>query len=305
MTQNPRSIVIGSSLERASDAVLATALELSRATGAELHLVHAFPMPAIYSGAAMTGGALLPTTDYELDRCRGALDRQLERVGASRDALKSLVLEPGPAHLWLHETAEAKSADLVVVGAHEGSALTSVLGSTADRVLRKASCPVLVVRDRLRLPIETVMAPTDLSPLARTSLERGMGWLADLGQEAPPQVTLLFVLSRVDREGSVHFTPEQVDRFAQLELERFATKLPLGERAPKLRVRVGAARQEITADLEESPADLVIVGTHGRSGFERLMLGSIAEGIVRRAPGNVLVVPPTPAEAARAAAAGG
>ena len=305
MTQNLRSIVTGSSLEPASDAVLATALELSRTTGADLHLVHAFPMPAIYSGAAMTGGALLPATEVEEDRCRAALDRQLERLGANRDALASLVLEPGPAHLWLHETAETAKADLIVVGAHEGTQFTSMLGSTADRILRKSSCPVLVVRNRLTLPIARVVAPVDLSPLSRTCLERGLGWLAELEQQAPPELDLLFVLSRVDREGSVHFTPEQVDRFARLELERFAEELPGVDSTPGLRVRVGSARHEIAAELDERPADLVILGTHGRSGFERLMLGSIAEGVIRHAPGNVLVVPPTHDEVRRHAAAGG
>lgn len=298
------TVVVGTSLERTSDPVVATGLELARRAGARLVVVHAFPMPAVYSGTAMSSGILVPATQHEEKRCRAVLGEQLERVGASIDDVDKVVLEPGPPHIWLHETADETRADLVIVGAHEGGALSAVLGSTADRVLRKSTCPVLVVRTALELPVEHVLAPVDLSTLSRHCLERGLRWLTEVQDHPPGVVDALFVLSPVDREGSVNFSPEQVDRFAALELERFGDQLEVDVRVER-HTRVGQAKAEILAFLDEHPVDLLIVGTHGRSGFERFMLGSIAAAIVRHAKVNTLVVPPRDEQAQSKAVAGG
>lgn len=304
MSEKGPTIVIGTSLERSSDPVVRTGLGLTRRVGARLCVVHAFPMPAVYSGTAMSSGILVPATQHEEKRCRAVLGEQLARVGGRFDEIERVVLEPGPAHIWLHETAEELEADLVIVGAHEGGPLTAVLGSTADRVLRKSTCPVLVLRSVFEPPIDHVLAPVDLSTLSRHSLERGLQWLTKVQEETPAKVDVLFVLSRVDREGSVNFSPEQVDRFAALELERFGDHLEVDLRVEP-HIRVGLAKTEIFAFLDEHPVDLLIIGTHGRSGFERFMLGSIAAGIVRHAKVNVLVVPPHDERAQSKAAAGG
>ncbi|HEX9641940.1 MAG TPA: universal stress protein, partial [Candidatus Krumholzibacteria bacterium] len=66
-------------------------------------------------------------------------------------------------------------------------------------------------------------------------------------------------------------------------------------------LRTGLPRQEILSELEKAPADLVILGTHGRSGFERLLMGSVAADVVRQASVSVLVVPPAQARETDAA----
>lgn len=60
-------------------------------------------------------------------------------------------------------------------------------------------------------------------------------------------------------------------------------------------LRSGAPRQEILGHLEGHPADLVLLGTHGRSGFERFLLGSVTAEVLRRVPIHALVVPPAEA----------
>jgi nucleotide-binding universal stress UspA family protein len=57
-------------------------------------------------------------------------------------------------------------------------------------------------------------------------------------------------------------------------------------------LRVGGAWQEIVGAATEEHADLIVMGTHGRTGLDRLLLGSVAEHVVRRAPCPVLTVPP-------------
>jgi nucleotide-binding universal stress UspA family protein len=97
----------------------------------------------------------------------------------------------------------------------------------------------------------------------------------------------------LQRQVAPQFTPEQVDRFASEELDRFI-EMTAGEAAGRVRrkVRTGNTREEIEAELAESGADLVVLGTHGLGGFDRLVIGSVASDVVRHAPCSVLVVPP-------------
>lgn len=68
----------------------------------------------------------------------------------------------------------------------------------------------------------------------------------------------------------------------------------LGHPAPEIEtiVTVGNAAAEIVDRAQRAETDLLVVGTHGRSGFERLMLGSVTEKVLRKAPCLVLTVPP-------------
>ncbi len=292
-------IVVGTSLSEASDPVVGAGLDIARTTGCEVHLVHAYPMPAIFgdsafAGATLGGNLLQPQIAADEEIYRVELGAQLERLGSDLDRLAGLELAIGTPHQLVIETADDLDADLVLLGSSEAAGpLAPLLGSTADRVIRKSTRPVLVVREGFRLPFGRVLAPVDLSPLSEESLGRGLEILAQLELEEQPAIEALFILSRLDREKSHHFTPEQVDRFATEELERFLERID-GPYADTLepRLRCGIPRQEILAYLEQHPADLLILGTHGRSGFERFILGSVAADLVRRVEVSVLVVPP-------------
>jgi nucleotide-binding universal stress UspA family protein len=159
---------------------------------------------------------------------------------------------------------------------------------------------VLVVRSALAFPPARVEIPVDLSPVAAHGLRRGLDLLAAVGVP-PGAVEVLFVLHPLETGGSVQFSPEQVQRFAADELRRFlAANTAPGARPLTAQVRTGFPRQEILATLEEREVDLVVLGTHGRSGFDRLVLGSIAAGVLRGAGCNVLLVPPGGEEAEEA-----
>ena len=178
-----------------------------------------------------------------------------------------------------------------------------MLGSTADRVIRKAPCPVLVVRSEAAFPPVRVEIPVDLSPISGNALRQGLDFLAQLGLPST-ESEVLFVLSPFEIGGSINFTPEQIQHFAGEELSRFVAASASGSaRPPSTRVRSGYARNEILAVLEERRADLAVLGTHGRSGFERLMLGSVAAGVLRDADCNLLIVPPAAQHEERSAGA--
>lgn len=289
-----KKVLAATTLEESSDHVVAAGHALARAAGAELHLLHAYVMPAIYYGSPMGMATVYPyTLEGERERVEKGLAAQLRRAGVAAADVAGELLEVGTPHRLLAAAARELPADLILVGASEAHGpFAPLLGSTADRVLRQAHAPVLVARSGFSLPLARVLAPIDLSDLSDESLRHGLSLLGAVSPE-PPRLETLFVLSHIERVGSSQFTPEQVERFAHEELERHTRALvdATGWRAePKL--CTGLPRQEILSELEQRPADLVLVGTHGRSGFERLLMGSVAADVVRHASVSVLVVPP-------------
>jgi nucleotide-binding universal stress UspA family protein len=286
--KTPTNIVIATSLTGHSDGVVRTGLAIARATGATPWLIHAAPALLDLSGA----GVDAIWTEKNWNNLRELLDEQARRTwlaalpGFSYDQLR---LVAGAPHREIVELARRVEADLVVMGAAESS---HMLGSTTDRVIRRASCPVLAVRSEAAFPPARVEIPVDLSPISANALRQGLDFLAHLGLTAT-ESEVLFVLNPFEAGGSINFTPEQIQHFAGEELSRFVTASASGWARPQsTRVRTGYARDEILAVLKERRADLAVLGTHGRSGFERLMLGSVAAGVMRDAGCNLLIVPP-------------
>ena len=298
MTRQIKRIVVGTSLDAASDPVVRAALTLRDRTGAEAYLVHGFPLPVVYGGGVYAGAAVDSQLEADRRRYRILLDEQLKRVGASGEEFSDIRIELDAGYRLLDQVAREVGGDLIVVGASETyGPLKPLLGSTADRLLRRTHRPVLVVRGDFEPP-KKVLAPVDLSALSEQALGTGLQILDQAAEsdETSPDIDVLFVLSRIDREGSAYFSPEQVDRFAREELDAFVDRIErLGRPALQPVLRTGAPRQEIIDYLEAHPADLVLLGTHGRSGFERFLLGSVTGELLRRVATHVLVVPPAEA----------
>jgi len=231
--------------------------------------------------------------------CEEQLRGQIARLGISEAELVEARVLTGSPHFVLIEAARAAGADLIVVGATgSGPFAAELLGSTADRVLRKSTCPVLVVRGDLRVPPRRVLAPVDLSPLSADSFRCGMQLLAQLAKSGEIEVRAVFALSflemaaqRQKMEGDLPLA--LIERQSAGELERFlAENQPASPLQVETAILSGEARFEILHELSEQPYDLVMLGTHGRGGLDRLVLGSVAATVARKAPCSVLMVSP-------------
>lgn len=298
-----RTVLIGTSLGEESDQVVRAGLAVARATGARIHLIHAAPLEPMPVGLDI--GAGLALGGELITRGRENLTRQIERLGLQAPELAGSEVQTGAAYRVLAETAEQIEADLIVVGATESGPLSAeLLGSTADRILRKASCPVLIVRGELPVPPRRVLAPVDLSPLSGEAFHDGLHLLTQLvGEQTDIQVRAIYALSFLDalevRQRTGGIPLEQVESVAGEELRRFV--LDHRPEAPfqvETAVVQGEPRIEILRELATRPADLVVLGTHGRGGMDRLMLGSVASTISRKALCSVLVISPEAAHPA-------
>jgi len=287
-------VLVATSLTEASDPVVRAAHVVAKRTGATLRLFHAARLPAAYYGSPLGMTAVQPRLlKTQLERSRVEAQEQMRRIGIEEAAWHEVMVDVGAPHRMLLEAAQTFHPDLLMVGGSESHGpLAPLLGSTAERVLRRSTCPVLVVRGALSLPLKHVLAPVDLSPLSQQALRTGIDILEQLSAGASPSIEALFVLDPFDREG-MQFTPQQVDRFAGEEFDRFLAGLgPIGLPAIQPTLRTGLPREEIMHHLGEHPAELLMLGSHGRGGFQRMLLGSVASYVSHRVKTSVLIVPP-------------
>jgi nucleotide-binding universal stress UspA family protein len=302
MAETPAAVVlVGSSLTEASDPVVRAALALTRARRATLHLAHAVPYPVeLFDSTMLSDRVLEELREKERAALMQELTAQAERVGVTADELHGLTVEAGEPHRVLIDLARKLPAALVVVGAAEAEGrITRAFGSTSGRVVRKTDCPVLVARGELPVPPARVLLPVDLSPLSLEVARQALAFLDGIRGAAEPEVEALFVVGeredrmlRASSDGE-----EEAAAVARRHLDRFLGTCCTGSALrPTGTVAEGVPADEIVHRAEETRPDLVVVGTHGRSGFERLMIGSVAADVVRSVPTSVLVIPPATAD---------
>ena len=292
-----RTVLAGTALDAGSDAVVAAALAVARAAGARLHVLHAVEMPLVPSFPDTPWITAEVLAEDAADRGQ-ELAAQLERLGAADDEARASLVH-GAAHRALLDAARDLEADLIVAGAArtEGP-LEKLLGTTADRLLRKATCPLLVVRGELPVPPARVAAPVDLASLSADALRSGLHLLAQIGAGIRTRVIVFHALTFLGHLALRHRTEpmasdEEAERAARAALASLAAACAEGlPMTIETRLRCGDPRVEILAELEESRPDLVVMGTHSRRPLDRLLLGSIAATLAHRAPCSLLVVPP-------------
>jgi nucleotide-binding universal stress UspA family protein len=179
--------------------------------------------------------------------------------------------------------------DLVVMGTHGRSGLERLLlGSVAEKVVRNAPCPVLIVRDDTEaVPLKNIVVGIDFSDESHHAMELA----ADL-LEPGGTVTLVHVVEMPTMySGTPSATAlDLLEKNATTALHDWATELATSTGATVInRWRMGRPAAELQAMCEAEPYDLTIVGHRGKSGLKRIVLGSVAEKLARHAPAPVLV----------------
>jgi nucleotide-binding universal stress UspA family protein len=289
----PRTIVVGVATVDELDAALAPAIRLADSIGAELHVVHAFDPPdptvladgTLLTAASLDGAFVGRVIDAVLPR----LEAQVRRFADDPSRVTVHVL-PGVPHARLSSFASEVDADLLVVGAtRRGRIWRDILGTTAERVLRAARVPVLVVHQPFFGPVRRVLLTTDLSDLSASVHDRAVEVLEMLFSDEPPELrSVLVVDHRVALATSL--VAESVERLGRAAVERFLAARPSGP-AVEARARVGDPCDEIVVEAQAWQADLLVLGTHGRKGLSRYVFGSVAAAVLRDANRNVLVIP--------------
>lgn len=293
---------------------LPLAVGLAQRDGATLQVVRVYvPFPDMYR---YRHGPSFADLDRELmDHARNSLDAIVTSIAENTSFRATPVVLKGPVSETIVQHASTTGADLLIMTTQGRGPLARLwFGSVADSLVRQTSIPILFVRPQEKAAdfaqppaVRHVLIPLDGSQLAEQALEPAL----TLGNADKGEFTLLRVVPsmipadfdpisgrvnvglRTSWHQQLHGWKRQLEAEAQDYLERLAERL----RAQSLNVhtRLMAHEQPATAILDTASSlntDAIALTTRGQGGLKRLLLGSVADKVLRGATMPVLICPP-------------
>lgn len=299
-------IVVGVDLSPESEAAARQALEACRRGGHDLVLLHAggvVEVPPVSDSPSPVVREAVETYRAQLARALAGIRERLgdlrERLSDQGVTVSQVLHEDAPADA-LCAVATEMDARLVVVGAHGGGGMLPFsLGSVAAEVVRGCDRDVLVARpSRIgRNEFRTIAVGTDFS----ASAERALDVALQLAAEGAEVEVVHCAAMRPIIQGGFGLIEPLPAEVRQTLVDDLRAQ---GEQLVKRKQRAGVSLSfHVSSDrpvaglahwAEARSCDLVAVGSHGRRGIRRLLLGSVAEAILKRAPCSVLVTHKAP-----------
>jgi nucleotide-binding universal stress UspA family protein len=293
MESTPKKILVATDFSTTADSAEKLAFQLARLLGAELHLVHVRVIledPLMAEEQQLEIERLMASAD---EATKAAFDR--DRAPQHGMEVKTHLVRSISAAEAIVELASDLQCDLIVMGTHGRRGIKHLLlGSVAENVVRSVDIPVLTVRPGVGLAgggPKRVLVAHDFSDRSADAV-RAAGVWADAFEA---EITLLHVVEPVVYPEFYAINVQSDDVTTRLRdrateaLDDSASEI-LGDRPVNTVVLVGRAADTIVAEASPENFDLVIMGTRGLSGLEQLVLGSVAEAVLRRCPVPLLTV---------------
>lgn len=259
---------------------------LARRSAAELALVHVVDDDQ-------------PEELVELERreANKFLMEQIASFAELRNLPCRVVVTTGEAFDGVLRTAISSSANLIVMGTHRKQLLRDIfVGTTIERVIRTGPFPVLMVNREAERPYRSALAAVDMSEPSAYAI--AVAEALRLTDGADVTVVHAFIALAKGRLFAVNASRDQIDKYvaderlsASMNLSAFLSSHGLCRLGWSLRLEEGEAFEVIARVVHELAPDLLIIGTHGRSGVAKMLLGSVAEEALRSLDVDILAAP--------------
>lgn len=297
-----RHILCPLDFSRFSRHALEQAVALAREFGAEIAALHVHAgapvAEVVTAGPATLGDRSAPVAPQAVSLMR-ELREVADEVEAAGVTVQTLLADGDPVAAIV-EHAAAWRADLIVMGTHGRTGFERLLlGSVAEKVLRKAPCPVLTVPPRVSaaargLTFGRILCAIDFSPASLRALE----YAASLAGYQGPGVTVLNVVELLAEEHGLREdvaleTPDFRAELTRAAARRLDDAIPVAvrRRCPiRQMVTLGKAWKEILDVAAEDCSELIVLGVQGRTTADLLLFGSTTQHIVRQATCPVLTI---------------
>ena len=295
-----RTILVPLDFSRMSMQALKYAIPLAEEFHAAIHLVHVQPADDL-TGISRAGDLMLTCADaiaFMQDRLAEVQEKHDVKFWPDNCHVVS-----GRAYEEICKLARKLRIDLIVIPTHGHGGLKRIaLGSTAERVIRHAPCPVLIPRKggsallgpEGKFALRKILVPLDFSECSLA----GLDYAARLARQFGSGLRLLHVIFpytqmfALDRfAGDLTPLVQNARIHAEEEMKKVGQLGVLGGIPCETQIRTGPAIEEICAESAKSDIDLMVTATHGRTGFKHAIIGSVAEHVVRYAESPVLIVP--------------
>lgn len=238
----------------------------------------------VYQGDLRLVGAPHPQT-LITEPCNTALTKAQEMAGAAGVQIKMLC-EIGEPHERIVDRADVESRDLIVMGAKGLSFIErALLGRVTRRVIGYTHRDVLVVPPGAQAGWERILLATDASQPGEAAAARALDLAAAYGSEL--KVAAVFELPQMYGEApaAVDWREMLQDYVAEIVAQGHSRNLEVSGQ-----VLEGTPYKAIVELAEKEKANLIVMGSHGRTGLTRLLMGSVTERVIGHAPCPVLVV---------------
>jgi nucleotide-binding universal stress UspA family protein len=296
-----RRLFVAIDFSPSSNEALRRAHERAASTGAGLAVCHIVPNELrsniLFPHISRIAALKLP---LEVTRiAEAAATRVSEITGRSKEEFE-LIIDDGTPQAMIVNIAEQWGADLIIMGSHgESSAANVLLGSVTNSVIRHAHCPVLIVRPGE--PTRRIVAGTDFSDPGLPVIKAAAGEATRTGS----QLTVVHSLDLASSPSSyptmafggapLTLSSEQIKELEQIAAQQLKDALKKLDAVGDVVVTMGPAGAALINLASAHKADLIVVGTIGRTGLSRALLGSVAETVAVGSPCSVLVVRRYPA----------
>ena len=282
-----KRILVATDFSTRSDRAIRRATLLARAYGSSITVVHVIDddQPKRIVKAEREASSVLLS-----EQARSL--REIDGVNCDH----SIIL--GNAFEGIAKAAKEIDSDLLVIGPHRRQVLRDVfVGTTAERTIRASKWPILMANGVPAGPYRHVLVAVDLSDCSADAVRA----VTSLRLEAHAAISVAHVfdapgtglMSRASMtEDQVQDYLAEVEERATGELGAFLGNLRFDPIRRVVKHNVTSVAHTISSLAREVSADLVVVGTHGRTGIAKLLLGSVAEEVLRIADYDVLAVPP-------------
>lgn len=287
-----KNILVATDLSGPARQAAERAARLARTTGAQLRLVHVLSAGVAAQLQQLIGlGSVLEAKLFEATHQE--LQTLADELAFEREVKVDAALVQGSVAEEVTREADAMQADLVVLGARgKGFLRRLILGSTAERLLRKSTRPMLVVKQRAHEPYRRILVAVDFSAWSAP--------LVALARSVAPRAHLVLLSAYdVPFEGKLRYASvpdatinlyrEQARQTTERQLHSLAARARLAPSDWTPCLPRGDASLAIVEHELERACDLIVVGKHGQNMAEELLLGSVTSHVLAESVGDVLV----------------
>lgn len=277
-----QKIILAHDFSKSSENVVTTAIELARIFHSKVIPIHVLPDDIVNEKVRL----LLHET------ATTKLEKTAERIKSEGIEAGNPILKFGSPYESIVEAAEAVNANLILTGSGTSpKGERFQLGITTERIIQKSEKPVFVAKEGMSLNVQNMLCPVDFSETSKRALKNAITMARRFKAE-------LIVLSVCELQSSTWFTSEK-DRAEENKIrcaqhkarfEKFLEGFNLSDLNWTKAIRKGNPAEEILSTVSEEMVDLLVMGTVGRTGLNRLIIGSVAEKVVRKAPCSFIVL---------------
>ena len=287
-----KHILAATDLSSSSSQAVDRGFLIAKVSGARYTIMHALGLDALAPLRELLGENADAVSRKIIDEAHERLTELVSDSPWAQNMTPDMQIERGQAALAITAYAETNAVDLVLLGAHgSGFLQRMLLGSTASRLLRKSTCPVLVVKQQTHREYKRVLVAVDFSPGSEITIR--------LAREVAPdaEIVLLHIFN-IPFERKMRFagvSDDLINQYRHDARERATSQLhqlaqSIGLMNYSGHVVHGDATRQIVEYEEECRCDLIVMGKHGTHVTEELLLGSVTKRVIAESLNDVLVV---------------